>query len=37
MPDSPVHVMMGPRDYIPYRVGVFAFMSLVMVTAYSGF
>jgi hypothetical protein len=29
--------MMGSRDIIPYRIGVFAFVSLVAVTAYSGF
>lgn len=29
--------LMGKRDVIPYRIGVFAFISLVMVTAYSGF
>jgi hypothetical protein len=30
-------VLLGSRDLIPYRVGIFAFVSLVMVTAYSGF
>lgn len=29
--------MLGSRDLIPFRVGVFGFISLVMVTAYSGF
>jgi hypothetical protein len=29
--------MMGSRDIIPYRIGIFAFVSLVTVTAYSGF
>ncbi len=29
--------LMGKRDIIPYRIGVFGFISLVMVTAYSGF
>jgi len=28
---------MGPRDYIPYRVAVFGFSAVVLVTAYSGF
>jgi hypothetical protein len=30
-------VMLGRRDVIPYRIGVFGFTALVMVTAYSGF
>lgn len=29
--------LMGPRDIIPYRIGIFAFVSMLMVTAYSGF
>jgi hypothetical protein len=28
---------MGPRDIIPYRVGVFAFVTLLSITAYTGF
>jgi len=29
--------LLGSRDLIPYRVAIFGFVSLVMVTAYSGF
>jgi hypothetical protein len=28
---------MGKRDIIPYRIAVFGFTALLMVTAYSGF